>query len=905
MKKTLFITLILPLTASISILNAAEDASSAAPSPFFKETGTKGSFTGLVGTVVLTEDASINSKTDKEHYTDGCLCVGTHMGEGALTLAENVTLTLPNALFIGGKGYSSKENTANPGTVTVEKGAVINVGAGGTSAGGHHVDVGNSGSAAGSGELYVQGGTVNTFQFVIGCGAAEGTVVISDGGTVNLSGDGVQLNPPPNQTGLLIGYSNGSANGKGTLILDGGTLNDTTNVQHYIGVMGSAVVELKNGSGLNSNSYFLLGDVYNGYYGAGQSKADVSISSDSSLTALELDCYTSSHIDNAGVVSTPDLWLLGGEINNTGTLETEYAGLSRGSLTVSGNSATFVSETLAQDSGTVLVEKGATLQTGTATINGSVEINSAHLVIEGNTSLGGTLSLQDASLTLAQTQTLTGTTETAAVELGSGATLINYGKIQGEEGAGVTVSMADGSKFQTGTMQVTGRGALGEKSDPLNIVGYDTGLENCSVTLPGEGSTITIGSILEGVKTDAEGHVIGHETQKIYLGDYANPDNPELSLNYRLTSSLGIDVSGLNVNYEYETRYIVLELTTDEVNSHDGTHTVSVGEGSGVLINNGVKTNPDTKIGTIGSYSKGDRDTAADIRISEAAEAGEKQASVEWHGSTLRTVTGEQANFTDGVTIKLLDNTGETETTGTLEITSGSTLNNNGHIIGNTVVESGATLKGSGKQGQTEVQDGGNLVVGNSPGHQTYTGDLLLCAGSETTFSVAGLDTPSHELDTGWESGTYSQIEMKEGSAKLYEGMNVTIEFGGEQILSLGKIKDPQPFSFELELVHGAVTLPNSYLDGAAPDGEIDVTSLITTTFTVTTDEAAKWATAENMSVTIDNGNYQYIVRTDAGNHTYDLVLRGHGTVEVLPEPATATLSLLALAALAARRRRH
>lgn len=662
--------------------------------------------------------------------------------------------------------------------------------------------------------------------------------------------------------------------------------------------------------------------VYLGY--DGENYGEMNVSSGSSLRAQGVEVGSWGK----GVLNINDK----GTTAAIGTLSIGGGGDGSGVATVANEAkATIGSAYIARYSdGDMAVESGATVEsgamyigyaagtTGTLSVSGGASL-AAPLIYVGYVG-SGTLSLSDsgseifadyialtnsgsnfsisngAAHTVKEGQTIAAYADNANVVVEAGSMLVNYGvmggAVVGETPATLGIELKDGSYFQTGTMQVTGRGPLGEKSSPLSIVGYNSGLENYSITLPEAGSTVTLGSVLEGVKTDESGNVTGHAVQKIYLGDYA-------ALNEKLATTLGVDVSNLNVNYEYETRYIVLELTTDEINHHDGTHTISVGEGSGVLINNGLNENPETKIGTIGSYSDGGKNTAADIRISEAASAADdKQASVEWHGSTLKTVAGEQAHFSDGVTIKLYDNTAAEEKAGTLQVKSGSLLDNNGRIIGNTVVEENATLKGSGTQGQTEVY--GNLVVGNSPGHQNYTGDLLLYADSETTFSVAGLENASTGSATGWGSGTYSQIMMEEGSLVLNEGVNFTIEFGGAQIYALGGLADPQPFDFELELAHGAITLPQSFeLDA---NGYYDVTSLITADFTVTTDAAAGEGTAENMSVTILN--HQFLVATDAQGNACNLILRGNGTVEILPEPATATLSLLALAALAARRRR-
>lgn len=147
---------------------------------------------GLAGlsqaTMVSSTGVTVNSAGDLP--VSGALSIGTIYGEGGVTVASGVNWTLPGALFIGGKGsYSgAPEGTGNDGTLTLNDGAILKVGAMDQSgeARASHINVGNSKDDI-TGVLNINGATVSAEQVVVGQeNGGTGHIVISGDGSLTL-----------------------------------------------------------------------------------------------------------------------------------------------------------------------------------------------------------------------------------------------------------------------------------------------------------------------------------------------------------------------------------------------------------------------------------------------------------------------------------------------------------------------------------------------------------------------------------------------------------------------------------------------------------------------------------------------------------------------------------------------
>ncbi len=216
----------------------------------------------------------------------------------------------------------------------------------------------------------------------------------------------------------------------------------------------------------------------------------------------------------------------------------------------------------------------------------------------------------------------------------------------------------------------------------------------------------------------------------------------------------------------------------------------------------------------------------------------------------------------------------------TLSLTGG-VHTNDGVLALATSVGKDTVMKGSGTFAEMTVEKGGQLVVGNSPGHQQFTGDLTL--DGTALFSADGLNQASSGENTGWGSGTYSTIDML--------GHNLVINDEAEIVMALGEsILDNLPDS------SGAFSMMLASNIGNAEDFNDEALLRLAeqTTFSATDELAARGV----IDPTAQIGNLAYALQ--GGN----LMLTGIVTNGNVPEPTTGTLGLLALAGLCIRRRR-
>ena len=354
--------------------------------------------------------------------------------------------------------------------------------------------------------------------------------------------------------------------------------------------------------------------------------------------------------------------------------------------------------------------------------------------------------------------------------------------------------------------------------------------------------------------------------------------------------NLKIDLDGGTENEN------IVEVSADtamEVTALNGEGGMSkTGEGEMIIVGNGHE------VGGTMAVQEGQVTFAAGDEISEARnnsatqifelivgnEEGKetkvnigKNAQVQ--GSTLL-VDGSQATVT---------NEGSLVFQVTVQMTNGH-LDNQGSI--SKVTMNGGTVSGSGTFNGLSM-DGGVLVVGNSPGLQTYTDDTEIKQGS-VIFSLANADTAATADTKGWESATYSTIDMQGNKLTLGAEVNFVIELGGmalEELLA----QEGATLTFDLALIQ------HIHSDSLTLNGESFAALLGNTSIIVTSDleglsDSTKHMAGKDITYMLGDAAYSYEGNT--------LVFRGTLT-NIVPEPTTATLSLLALAGLAARRRRR
>ncbi|MBQ2380195.1 MAG: hypothetical protein II295_07370 [Akkermansia sp.] len=226
-----------------------------------------------------------------------------------------------------------------------------------------------------------------------------------------------------------------------------------------------------------------------------------------------------------------------------------------------------------------------------------------------------------------------------------------------------------------------------------------------------------------------------------------------------------------------------------------------------------------------------------------------------------------------------------------------ATLHNDGSIaMSEGITVDGGTVKGSGTFSGLSM-NGGSLVVGNSPGLQTYQGALELKA-TDVVFSVAGYEQAADATTYGWNVGVYSTIDMGGNSLTLTGETTLTIAFGADALGTLVNSTTAEPLSFSLTLFQNVGNV--GFFDESMLALMLEQTRFIVTS---EVEGLPAWA-AELKGADVS----EYVV-SDSSYYTVsgtNVVFVGSIAVNgnLIPEPATATLSLLALTLLAARRRR-
>lgn len=375
----------------------------------------------------------------------------------------------------------------------------------------------------------------------------------------------------------------------------------------------------------------------------------------------------------------------------------------------------------------------------------------------------------------------------------------------------------------TAIVDITDGGVWNVTNGQYTLISRDAG-QRSKVTIDGAGSAL-----------NASGWVM--------IGDYGNVDVDHSSFSEilvtnggQMTIGSGLYVHGAQISHSLTVEGEGSLLHTAGVTAESGID-IKVKQGASMIVDNTLQ---------VGNQM------AASLELESGAKASAKRLNLGTYGTM--NIDADSA----------LDLTGTT-----YHIVAGS-LENNGTINNDdAVLAVFGTLKGSGTFGATQVVSGGSLIVGNSPGKQTYT-SFLLVQGT-VDFSVDELlhPQPATDVTAGWDSGCYSVIDMNDNEMALVGTISITLS-------TKAAAQAAGVESFELVFVTNI---------GNASDYTSDVLTALDARTSVTD--------MEGTSLTnLGAAHFEM--------HGNDLVW----CYTVTPEPTTATLSLLALAGLAARRRR-
>jgi len=191
-------------------------------------------------------------------------------------------------------------------------------------------------------------------------------------------------------------------------------------------------------------------------------------------------------------------------------------------------------------------------------------------------------------------------------------------------------------------------------------------------------------------------------------------------------------------------------------------------------------------------------------------------------------------------------------------------------------------VQGTGSLGEVSIGKDTSYVVGNdtTPIFGLSAQSFTLNEQSAIIFNVDGTTAVSKGESATWGSGKHSVIFGE--TVNVVDGAEIEIVFSRSMLA----LESDTPFT--LQLISGG---ENSYY------GNLDML-LANTSYTLAPEmRLLRAVSADEWMVSVTNAEY-YV---DSDN---SLWLRGNAAVVPAPEPTTATLSLLALAVLAARRRR-
>lgn len=226
-----------------------------------------------------------------------------------------------------------------------------------------------------------------------------------------------------------------------------------------------------------------------------------------------------------------------------------------------------------------------------------------------------------------------------------------------------------------------------------------------------------------------------------------------------------------------------------------------------------------------------------------------------------------------------LTNTGTLETSGGndgIVLSDGASINNEGTLSGK--LSGNGSVEGSGIIGNVTIGEDTTLVVGSSdaPIVGLEATSITLAAGSSTLFNVDGAANVTMGGESTWGEGMHSIIFGE--TAIIESGALIELLFNGD-MFTFGETTE-----LDLLLIAGGASSEYGNLDELMNNTTFSLNSSVLTLRSAN-------------ALSIDTSGLSYEVKD---NSLY-LV----GTAELsIPEPTTATLSLLALAALASRRRR-
>lgn len=573
-------------------------------------------------------------------------------------------------------------------------------------------------------------------------------------------------------------------------------------------------------------------------------------------------------------------------------------------------------------SGELRLSDNATVSGGNANIN--VMLNGKSLTIDADTTLGNIgadNSSKGKGVTVKQGVTLKANINAGwnpgNITLEEGATF-NAGSLHfatnetsNFEGAGSVITNAlstdNGGKIDIKNASFTVNGDVtlhttkGATGDQLTVSGADTQFHvTGNVNVKAGNLAFSNGTtLIDGTTTAANGFSINGNAIVTFGGGLKG--NKDLTI-----------TNSAKVTIEADSQVAMLDLANGDV-SH-GLLTVKKGANMNVTGQLWMNTTAGATL-EAGSSLTGD-----DSKLTIAAGASSATiASAATRGVLLNSNIDNQKNYTITNADVTVNEGGEVMTAnmvgGSVTVDSGTTTTIGTGLSATTklTVKGGSTVKFSGDTSVTSMAGAGamtlehNLTVAgaSSIGTLNATAGAINLIGSLTITNGGATTIKSLTLGAG------ATLTLGSAASHNHDLTTTTLTVDGNSTINANLVVNDNgvmDFSNHTQLTMGCTVTIGNQVTIMIDDSEL--TSIVNTGAVMTIINDVEGVDMDDLALTLGSG-WKFVDAKgnslDAYNLRLDVVDVSNGKVNIVvaPEPATATLSLLALAALASRRRRH
>ncbi len=785
-------------------------------------------------------------------------------------------------------------------------------------------------------ETYTGDVTVKGSQGKLSLTAVRGfnSITVKEGATLDLTAD----------------YNKALILNNGKVTLDPGSLGDYANV-----AAGSITLQ---STDANGNETIEASEYSSNTIKANNSSMYSAVSGTGHLTLNNAATHQGAQVFYicSTVAHTGDLTLQGSELsvttNNNKTGQIQNTGNVYIGGTIAVESGSFISNdgTVSMSSGSLTLKSGGGINhTGKA--NGAVTVGTGSLTVnDGATFKTGLLTISGGTMTANETLTLGGLTIT------SGSLTVD-GAITGTDNFSMVMS---GGTFILTDLSALGDGVesfSGEDGNGLRQTTYTLISATNSTLSGGEAAKVTVGTDTYQLSASTSGitfsvAVAGDDGYYANDGDVSFSDATDAG-----ATSVVVDGGNVTVSASDTVGAGAIVVKDDATITLDGNATLN---SSSLQVENGAKVTVSGESGTYivdSTIAPDTPDAPSTTTVSEKISGG---LSVTYNGTGTTEITGEANDYTGGTTISggtVVAKTDNALGSGTVTVENeGTALQLDGNTLTNTIETTNATIS------TREEASASGVSYSNV---QVQAGQLVVTEGASEASVSNALVTVEVNKSYGIGEITISDSRLEVAGTMTLSGTTLdgtTVSFNGEALdMSFVNIGATASIANEGSVVatlndNNAITIGIIEKDGLAVQGDSALTGAQDLTYTAVTTNQLKGVELtgnlqlelnESITALLENGTNVALVfegltrgevrqknrmalfsgassvdgisvdgynilgvdySADGGARVY---LEGvGGSVEpptpggAIPEPATATLSLLALAALAARRRR-